>query len=185
MDTLEAIRERRSVRKYKMDPVPKEALIKILEAVRFAPSWANTQCWEMVVVDDPEVKKRLQTCLPAGNPAYQSVVDAPYVIAVCGKKGRSGYKKGEASTVYGDWMMFDLGIASENLCLAARALGLGTVHIGLIDHKKAKAVLGLPEEIEVAELIPIGYPVDAPKAPGRREFSDFVHWNRFGTKKEL
>ena len=88
-------------------------------------------------------------------------------------------------SVYGDWMMFDLGIATQNLCLAAWSLGLATVHIGYIDHKKAKQVLGLPEDIEVVELIPLGYPDHEPKAPPRKALSDFVHWNRFGNKKEL
>jgi nitroreductase len=184
MDTLEAIRERRSVRKYKSDPVPKESLMKILEAVRWSPSWANTQCWEVVVVDDPEVKKQLQASLPPGNPSFNAMLEAPLVLAVCGKKGRAGFKRSESMTIHGDWMMFDLGIASENLCLAAKALGLGTVHVGLLDHKKAKAALGLPDEVEVAELIPVGFPVDAPKAPGRREFSDFVHKNKFGSRLE-
>jgi len=185
METQEAILQRRSVRKYKSGPVPKEALVKILEAVRWAPSWANTQCWEVVVVDDLEMKKRLQACLPSGNPSFQAVVDAPLVLALAGKKGRAGLKRGVPTTIFGDWMMFDLGIAGQNLCLAARALGLGTVHIGLLDHKKAKEVLGLPEDIELAELIPVGYPAEEPRAPGRKEFAQFVHANKFGQKKEL
>ncbi len=185
MDTIECIKTRRSVRKYKSNPVSKEDLNKVLEAVRWAPSWANTQCWELVVIDDPEVKKQLQETLPPGNPSYSAVVDASYVIAVCGKKGLSGYKKGEPMSVYGDWMMFDLGIATQNLCLTAWSLGLGTVHIGFFDHKKAKEVLGLPEDVEVVELIPLGYPDHEPKAPPRKSLSDFVHWNRFGNKKEL
>jgi len=185
MDTLECIRARRSVRKYKTDPVPKDALKKVLEALQWSPSWANTQCWEIIVVDDAETKGKLQACLPSGNPAYKAVVDAPYVIAICGRKGKSGFKKGEPMTVYGDWIAFDLGIASENLCLAARALGLGTVHIGLLDHKKAKEVLGLPEDVDVYELIPLGFPEEFPAGPGRKALNEFVHWNRFGEKRDI
>jgi len=66
MDTLECIRARRSVRKYKTDPVPKDALKKVLEALQWSPSWANTQCWEIIVVDDAETKGKLQACLPSG-----------------------------------------------------------------------------------------------------------------------
>lgn len=185
MDTLDAIRERRSVRKYKSDPVPKESLLKILEAIRWSPSWANTQCWEVVVVDDPEVKKQLQASLPPGNPSFSAIVEAPLVLAVCGKKGRAGFKRGEPTTIHGDWIMFDLGIASQNLCLAAKALGLGTVHVGLLDHKKARAALGLPEEFEVAELIPLGYQVDPAMAPGRKQINEFTHKNKFGAKFEV
>lgn len=185
MDTLECIRARRSVRKYKSEPVSREDLKKVLEALQWAPSWANTQCWEVVVVDDSETKSKLQACLPSGNPAYKAVVEAPYVIAICGRKGRSGFKKGSPMTVYGDWIAFDLGIASQNLCLAAKALGLGTVHIGLLDHQKAKEVLGLPEEIDLYELIPLGYPLEEPSGPARKPLSEFVHWNKFGVKKEI
>jgi nitroreductase len=185
METQDAILQRKSVRKYKSDPVPKEALLKILEAIRWAPSWANTQCWEVVVVDDPEQKKLLQAALPPTNPSFAAIVEAPLVIAVCGKKGRAGFKKGGPTTIFGDWMMFDLGIATEHLCLSARSLGLGTVHVGLLDHTKAKAVLGLPEDVEVAELIPLGYPVDDFRGPGRRDLKDFLHFNNFGTKKDL
>jgi len=185
MDTLNCIRERRSVRKYKSDAVSREDLKKVLEAVQWSPSWANSQCWELVVVDDPELKLKLQGCLPSGNPSVKAVEDAPYLIAVCGKKGRSGFKKSGPITVYGDWIAFDLGIASQNLCLAAKSLGLGTVHIGLLDHKKAKEVLGLPEEVDVYELIPLGYASEEPTGPGRKGLSEFVHWNGFGNKKEI
>jgi len=180
METQEAILTRRSVRRYKPDPVARELIVKLLEAVRWSPSWANTQCWEVVVVDDPEVKKNLQSALPPGNPSFQAIVEAPLVFAVCGKKGRAGFKKSGPMTMFGDWMMFDLGIATENLCLAARALGLGTVHVGLLDHKKAKGILGLPEDVELAELIPVGYPAEDPKGPPRKEFAQFVHSNKFG-----
>jgi len=173
------------VRKYKGDPVPEEILKKVLEALQWAPSWANSQCWEIIVVDESELKSKLQACLPGGNPAFKAVVEAPLVIVVCGRKGKSGFKRGEPTTVFGDWMAFDLGIASQNLCLAAKALGLGTVHIGLLDHKKAKETLSLPEEIEVFEFIPLGYPAEEPKGPGRKALLEFVHWNNFGEKKEI
>ncbi len=185
MDIIECIKTRRSVRKYKSDPVPEKDLKTLLEAVQWAPSWANTQCWEVVVVDDQEVKKQLQQTLPQGNPGRSAVVDAPIVIAICGKKGLSGFKKGEPMSIYGDWMMFDLGIASQNLCLAAWSLGLGTVHIGYFDHKKAKQVLNLPDDVDVVELVPVGYPAHSPTAPERKPLKDFVHWNKFGNKKEI
>ncbi len=185
MDILEGIRARRSIRKYKPDPVSIQDLKKVLEAVQWSPSWTNSQCWELVVVDDPEMKLKLQGCLPLGNPSVKAVVEAPYLIAVCGKKGRSGFKKGGPMTIYGDWIAFDLGIASEHLCLAAKALGLGTVHVGLIDHKKAKEALKLPDDIDVYELIPLGYPLEEPTGPGRKSLGEFVHWNSFGNKKEI
>ncbi len=185
METLECIKARKSMRKYKSDPVPLEVLKKVLEALQWAPSWANTQCWEILVVDDAELKVKLQACLPPFNPSFKAMLEAPLVIVVCGRKGRAGFKKGQAMTIHGDWMSFDCGIASEHLCLAARELGLGTVHVGLMDHKKAKETLGLPEDIEVFEFIPLGYPADEFKGPGRKALAEFVHWNSFGNKKEF
>src|SRR4030042_5730844 len=126
MDLIEAIKGRRSIRKDKPHPVSEEALRNVIEAVRWAPSWANTQCWEVVVVKDPKVKAELAAALSKGNPALSSMTDAPVVLVLCGKKGISGFYKSQAATVKGDWLMFDTGIAMQNLCLTAYALGLGT-----------------------------------------------------------
>ncbi|MBM4323642.1 MAG: nitroreductase, partial [Deltaproteobacteria bacterium] len=119
MELMDIIKGRRSIRKYKTDPVPEEVLQKILEAVRWSPSWANTQCWEVVIVKDPKVKSELAATLVKTNPALSSMTEAPLVIVLCGKKGVSGFKKGEAVTIKGDWLMFDTGIAMQSLCLAA------------------------------------------------------------------
>src|SRR4030065_171825 len=148
MDLMDAIKGRRSIRKYKPDPVPEEVLKTILEAVRWSPSWANTQCWEVILVKDQKMKSELATVLSKGNPALSSITDAPVVVVLCGKKGVSGFYKGQAVTVKGDWLMFDTGIAMENLCLAAHALGLGTVVVGMFAHKKAEQILGVPGGVE-------------------------------------
>lgn len=180
MDTLECIKTRRSVRKYKSEPIPPEKLSAVLEAFRQAPSWANVQAWELVVVTDPAVKEKLQNTLPKGNPARNAMTQAPVVLAVCGVKGKSGMYKNEAVTALGDWFMFDLGIATQNLCLAAWALGLGTVHAGYLDHQKAGRILGLPPNTMVVELVPLGVPDHEPKNPGRKALAEFVHLNQYG-----
>jgi nitroreductase len=179
METLECIRGRRSIREYKSEPVSEDLLNKVLEAVRYAPSWANTQCWEVIVVRDEGVKRALQGCVPSGNPSYNAIMQAPVVLAMCGRTGRAGVKKGQQLTEYGDWAMFDMGIACQNLCMAAHDLGLGTVHVGFLDHKKAGEVLGLPEDVKAFELIPLGKPDQEPEAPPRRELSDFVHQDKY------
>ena len=183
MEVLEAIRTRRSVRKYAPDPVPDELLRQVLEAARWAPSWANTQCWEVVVVRDPERKKALSELLvPERNPAKNAVATAPVVLAVCGRKGVSGFYKGQPVTEKGDWLMFDVALAVQNICLAAHALGLGTVIVGALDHARAGELLGLPEDVELVVLIPLGKPAHEPKAPPRKELSEFVHLERYGQK---
>lgn len=179
MDLMEAIKRRRSIRKYRPDPVPEEALGTILEAMRWSPSWANTQCWELIVVRDPEVKSELAATLTPTNPARSSMTEAPLVIVLCGKKGVSGFKKGEATTVKGDWLMFDTGMAMQTFCLTAHALGLGTVVIGLFDHRKAEAILNVPADREVVVMTPLGYPATEATAPKRKEVSEFVFQNRY------
>jgi nitroreductase len=183
---MEAIKGRRSIRKYKPDPVSEETLQKIMEAVRWAPSWANTQCWEVIVVKDQKVKSELATTLihiPKSNPAASSMTEAPIVLVLCGIKGVSGYYKGQSQTVKGDWLMFDTGLAMQNLCLTAHALGLGTVVVGRFDHKKVAEILGVPQNVEVVAMTPLGYPAAEGSAPKRKELSEFVFHEKYhGTK---
>ncbi len=173
------LKGRRSVRNYQNQAVPEEVLNLILEAVQWSPSWANTQCWEVVVVKDPEIKRRLQETLSQGNPATRAMVEAPVVLVLCGKQGVSGFYKGQVTTKLGDWFMYDLGLATQSLCLAAWNLGLGTVVVGLFDHNLAAAVLGVPEGYELVAMLPLGYPTKQPAAPKRREISEFTHFDKF------
>ena len=179
MDLMEAIKGRRSIRKYKPDPVSEEVLRTLLEAVRWSPSWANTQCWEVIVVRDPNMKSTLANTLTKTNPSLSSMTEAPLIIVLCGKKGVSGFKKGEVATVKGDWLMFDSGIAMQTLCLTAHSLGLGTVVVGLFDHKKAEEILGVPQDREVVAITPLGYPAAEGVAPKRKEVSEFVFYERY------
>ena len=183
MDLMEAIKGRRSIRKYKPDPVSEETLQQIMEAVRWAPSWANTQCWEVIVVKDPKVKSELATALPKTNPALSSMTEAPLVIVLCGKKGVSGFKKGEAATVKGDWLMFDTGIVMQTLCLTAHSLGLGTVVVGMFDHKKAEEILGVPQNAEVVAMTPLGFPATEGATPKRKEIAEFVFYDKYPGKE--
>ena len=179
-DLMEIIKGRRSIRKYEDRDVPLQALDQILEAVRWAPSWTNCQCWEVVVIRDPAVKEQLQaTFPPKGNPAFKAIVQAPVLLALCAKTRTSGYYKDLETTKFGDWMMYDLGLATQNLCLMAHSLGLGTVIAGLFDHQRAREVIQVPDGFELVTLIPLGYPAKVGNAPKRREVSEFTHDNRF------
>jgi nitroreductase len=176
---MDVIKNRRSIRHFVNREVPREALNQVLEAVQWSPSWANTQCWEVVVVKSPEVKQRLQETMSKGNPATKAIVEAPLVLALCGKLKSSGFYKDQVTTKFGDWFMFDLGIATQSLCLAAHNQGLGTVIAGLFDHDKAKDVLQVPDGYELVSLIPMGYPARGSGAPKRREIAEFTHYDRF------
>ena len=176
---MEVIKERRSIRKFEDRDITEEQLGRILEAVRWSPSWANTQCWEIVVVRDREVKAKLHETVPKTNPAGKGFASAPAILVLCAKLNSSGYYKGEVTTKFGDWFLFDLGIASQSICLSAYAQGLGTVIVGLFDHDAAKAVLNVPEGYELAAMIPVGVPAQESKAPKRREIEEFAHMDRF------
>lgn len=184
MDFYEVIKKRQSVRVYKSDPLPGDSITRVLEAFRAAPSWANTQPWELILVTDSTIKEQLQKTLPEGNPAVSAIVDAPVVVCAIAITGRSGFYKGNASTPRGDWAMFDLGIATEHLALAAAAEGFGTVHVGMFDYGKAGEILGLPNDRTVIELIPMGYPAYTPRLVPRKNLEEFVFKNKYGQKQK-
>ncbi len=179
MDVQEAIRSRRSIRQFRSEEVSKEHLSAVLEAVRWAPSWANTQCWQVVVVRDPERKSRLQEIL-GRNPAHDAMVQADVVLVLCAELGRAGFKRGEPTTAYGDWFMYDLGLANENLSLTAHSLGLGTVIVGNFDHAAVGRELGLPHSLVAVTMVPLGHPASTGTAPPRRELLQQVHLEEFG-----
>ena len=171
--------QRRSVRRYKEAEIEQDKLEKVFEAAQWAPSWANTQCCELVVVRNPEIKQQLAETVAPKNPATLAVEKAPVVLAVCGKLGASGFYNGKAVTKFGDWIMYDLGLVSQNICLAAHEQGLGTVIVGLFDHDKAGRAINLPESHEIVALIPMGYPDHEPPAPKRKAMENLVHLDKF------
>lgn len=180
MDTLECIAQRRSVRKFTDQDISNEQLKDLMQAARLAPSWANTQCWEFVVVRDQAVKEKLAATLPEGNPARKAAVEAPVLLVACGRLGTSGFYKGQAATSKGDnWFMFDVGLAVQNISLAAHAMGLGSVILGLFDADSAGSILGLPETVKVAAMMPLGVPAKESKAPPRKPLCEFVFANHY------
>lgn len=170
---------RRSIRRFQPRPVEDEILTQILEAARMAPSWGNRQCWELIVVQESDDKKTLAELLSAKNPATLCTEKAPVVIGVCGAPLQSGYYNKRQSTRYSHWFLYDLGIISQNICLKACELGLGSVIVGSFDHHKAEKFLGVPEGIELVALIPLGYPDHLPPKTKRRSVDEFVHFDRF------
>jgi len=190
MELMEAIKGRRSIRKYRTEPVSEEALQTVLEAARWAPSWSNTQCWRLVVVRDKETKSKLADTLKGikasrTNPADEAVRTAPVVIALCAELGVTGYHRDESgenklATDKGEsWFMFDVALAAQNMSLAAHSLGLGTVHTGLLDAAEAARIVGLPENVVLVELLPLGLPDEQPAARPRKEINEFVFLEKY------
>lgn len=184
MDALEAISTRRSIRKFSAKPVEKEKIQGLLEAARMAPSWANLQCWRFVVVEDATTKAKISDLsyvesffAPKGytsNPAQKALAEAPVVIVACGDPLSSGDLRGQ------QYYLADVGIAAENLMLAAHALGLGSVFVGVFDEEQLGELLEIPPGIRIVGLFPVGYPLDEPKAcPPRKALEEIVFYGRW------
>ena len=184
MELLQAIRERRSIRAYKSMPVDGNTLKMVLEAARLAPSWANSQTWRFIVVKDTQIKEQLiGTALRTGNRGFESIRQAPILIAVCAELNKAGYREGQPSTDKGGyWFMFDAALAMQNLVLAAQSLGLGTCYLGGFDAKKAEKILGVPEGYAMVAMTPLGYPDEKPEMRPRKELTEIVFYDKFDGK---
>jgi nitroreductase len=189
MEVLEAIKTRRSIRKYKPAAVDDRTIETVLEAARWAPSWANSQCWRFVVVRDADTKDKLAEALRSvssgPNRAIEAIRQAPLAIVACAELGRSGYSAREPGKPFTDkgefWYMFDTALAMQNLTLAAHSLGLGTVHVGSFDAKQVASILGVPEGFCVVSMTPLGYPDEEPPTRPRKELSEIVFYDKFGS----
>jgi nitroreductase len=165
VEFFELIERRKSVRKYKPDPVPREAIIKVLEAARIAPSGGNRQPWHFIVIQDEGMRAAL-----AGGQGWAA--KAPVMIV--GLVDR----RTQASYYYND-----MGIAFEHLVLAAADLGLGTCWMGMMRrNEEARGLLGAPEELEVIVQTPLGYPDEEPAPRGRKPLAEIVSWEKFGQR---
>lgn len=183
MELKDAVFDRRSVRRFTDDPVPDDAVREMLEAARTAPSWANVQPWEFIVVRDTGVIAKITETYAAGNPARKCSMACGLIIVGCAQTGVSGCKEGAPVTRFDSWHMFDLGLAVQNLCLRAHDLGFGTVIVGLMNHDECRRVLAVPDGYEVVVAIPVGKPaVSGKEGPPRRPQNEFVHFNAFGTR---
>ena len=190
METITAIKTRRSIRHYLPDEIPDAELETVLEAARWAPSWANTQCARFVVVRNRELRAKLATSLRPGNPATAAMTQAPVIIVVCAELGKAGFTGGGnvtgrddwkvAITDKGDWYMFDAALAMQNLTLAAHALGLGTVFVGGFNPRDAAEALQIPKDVAVVAMTPLGYPAREGKPSSRRPLSEVVFQDHYG-----
>jgi nitroreductase len=169
MDTFDAIHTRRSIRKYQGTSVPHELVQKLLAAAMQAPSARNQQPWQFVAIDDRAILARIPTFMPNAPMA----AEAPLAILVCGDLA---LEKSE-----GYWVV-DCSAATQNLLLAAHALGLGAVWCGVYPRKPRmeglKRLLGLPENVIAHSLVVLGYPAER-VPPQERYRAERVRHNRW------
>ena len=207
MDVCEAIGKRRSIRKFKPDPIPEEKIRLLLESARLAPSGTNTQPWRFIVVRDDNTKKKLQEA--AHNQRH--VRRAPVVIACCAdlsafkefskrvdelinsgalpertrdvfipylKKGMDTVKKHDLITA----AAANVSIAVEHMVLQAVELGLGTCWVRWYDDNKVKEILGIPDFVEVIALMPVGVPDEDPGQRPRLSIDKIAYSEKYGEK---
>ena len=171
MSVLDTIRERRSVRVYKSDPIPTESLLRVIEAARLAPSGKNLQPWKFIVVQDKELKKKLAK---ASN-AQDFIAEAPLVLVACGFPEECYRSMGRYMK---SWPV-DVTIALEHLILQAQEEGLGTCWIGSFEEVEVKSLLSVPENVRVLALTPLGYPGEIPESRGRKSIEEIVSYDSF------
>ena len=175
MELYQVLEDRRSVRKYKPDPVPSEKLDRLLEAARIAPSWSNKQCWRFIVVGEEERKKALAASMPESNPARKAVGEtAPLVLVLCADPAESGKQDNK------DYYLLDAGLAMQQLMLAAHAEGLGTCWVAWFDEEKARAACAVPPDYRIVGLTPLGVPEKQPSARPRKELGQIAFGEEWG-----
>ncbi len=145
MDFNDVVSSRKSVRGYSDKPVEEEKLMKVLEAARLAPSWANKQCCRYIVVKDAIKIQEL-----SGN--FGWLKQAPIILVACADPKDSGDRNGMK------YFLVDVGISMQQLVLTATNLELGTCWIGAFDEEKIKRALNIPENVKVVAMTPLGYP---------------------------
>lgn len=169
MDFSELIKARYSVRAYKPDPVEADKLEQVLEAARMAPTAANRQPFQIIVIHTAGREKELGRIYNRGW-----FVKAPLVICACGIPADNWVRMDGKN-----YNHVDVAIAMDHLILAAADLGLGTCWIAAFDPAAAREVLNLPDEAEPVVFTPLGYPADAARPKTRKPLEDLVRYERW------
>ncbi|MCK4458049.1 MAG: nitroreductase family protein [Thermoplasmata archaeon] len=167
MEVKTAIRERRSIRAFKTDPVAEEVVIELIELANMAPSAGNLQAREFIAVRDDKTKEALAAA--ALNQMFIS--EAPVCIVVCVNYERIAHYGERGRELY---VFHDTGAAIQNILLAVHDMGLGAVWVGAFDEDPVKRILNLPEHIRPVAIVPVGHPVEQPKMRVRRDPSDIL-----------
>ncbi|MCR4409791.1 MAG: nitroreductase family protein [Candidatus Saccharicenans sp.] len=193
-DFLELIRKRRTIRQFRAEEIPANVLLELADLGRLAPSAANLQPLEFIIVQDPEVRRQVFPWLrwaayinPAGNPKPGQEPAAYIVIVVNTGIRQKGYE-------------YDVGAAAENIILGALTQGLGSCWLISVDRERLNNILEIPEEYRIDSVLALGYPAESPVVENfqgsvkywkdenetlhvpKRELADVVHLNRFGRR---
>lgn len=173
MELIEALRSRRSIRRFRLEPISDKLLWEILELANAAPSAGNLQARDFIVVRNGNIKERLATA------AYDQrfVREAPVVIVVCGNQGRSSAGYGKRGEHF--YSIQDADSAIVYILLAVQALELGSCWVGAFDDDEVSSILNLPNYIRPIAILPIGHPVKIPEVTSRINIEKLVHFDKW------
>ncbi len=201
-ELIDAIKNRRSIRKYQTKPIPQNLIEEILLAANWAPSAHNAQPWRFIILDDPDIKRVLSKGMAQswaadmakdgvkiGKDVYEARVErfasAPVVILACfTMEGMYKQPDKERQNVERDLAVQSLGAAIQNLLLAAFSKGLGACWFCAPSFCKpsVRDTLKIPKEVEPQALILIGYPSEEAPVPLRKDLGDYAFKNKWGLK---
>ena len=182
MDVYEAAKTRRSIRKYKENPLAWDDVAKVLDSGKYAPSAGNLQNFKFIVVLDQEKREKIsEACLQ-----QYWMIKAPVHIVICSEPEKAERFYG----VRGErlYSIQNCAAAAENMVLAAHSLGLGTCWVGAFDEDMVKRILGIPAEARPQIILTLGYPDEEPEEPIRHPLTSFLYvdqWRGFYTELEL
>ncbi|WMJ84674.1 nitroreductase family protein [Oscillospiraceae bacterium LTW-04] len=169
MEISDAIKQRRSIRKFSDRPVSDALLLELVHAGAIAPSASNLQAWQFVVINEPELVRKVNLFSPglSGKP--------PVIIAICSDMEHASMHGSKNSEIYG--CMMDASMAAENIMLKALEFGLGTCAIKSYNVTAVTKLLKLPDHFRMELLISVGYPESDLKPRRLRPLEEIMHWN--------
>ena len=172
MEVMEALKGRQSVKSYLPTPVEEEKLQKVLEAGRLAPSSYNSQCRKFIVVTDPAVKKAIHD--KAGT--QPMIEQAPVVLVLCATPDTEHEDAMPCGEVKHP---IDMALSGAYMMLEAYEQGLGTCRLGAFDAEAVKRTLGIPEDVKVVTMIPVGYHDGTQERKPRKSLEEITGYNRY------
>jgi len=172
---LALLKGRRSIRRYRPDPVPDEMIEQLLEAGRWAPSASNRQPWTFIVVQDEAIRQQVAQHAAYYFVRWAHVGEAPLLIVLCGDT---------RNRIYRQFLHEDIGLAGSQIMLQAKALGLGTCWIGGLDRKAIASILKVPDHLEIVGLLTVGFPAEDPTPPPRKPLTETVHYDVYGNQRD-
>jgi len=169
MDFQELIRVRRSLRGYKSDPIGEDVLYRVLGAGRIAPTAANLQPFHLIVVTDSEIRARMKAVY-----VREWFYTAPVILVGCVEPAKAWQRADGFNAAE-----IDMGIVMDHIILAATEEGLATCWVCNFDEGKTREILGIPPDVRVIAMTPLGFPNAAPRPFARKRLEDLVHKERW------